>query len=109
MARVTVFVSPLEAVETALAVIAEREEDVRAWAFLDGDRARDEARRAPVGRLRGLTVGVKDLFDTADQPSEYGSPIYAGHRPRADAAVVAQLRSAGAVVLGKTVTAELGW
>ncbi len=50
---------------------------------------------------------MKDIFDTADQPTEYGSPIYAGHRPRADAGVVAQLRAAGAVVLGKTVTTEL--
>ena len=66
-------------------------------------------KRAPVGPLMGLTLGVKDIFDTADQPSSYGSPIYAGHRPTADAAVVALLRSAGAVVIGKTVTAELGW
>jgi Asp-tRNA(Asn)/Glu-tRNA(Gln) amidotransferase A subunit family amidase len=101
--------SPPEAVEAAFEVVAEREDEVRAWAFLDRERARREARDAPDGLLAGLTVGVKDIFDTADQPSEYGSPIYAGHRPRADAAVVAQLRAAGAVVLGKTVTAELAW
>jgi DNA-binding CsgD family transcriptional regulator len=102
-------VSPRVAVDAALQVIAEREPAVRAWAFLDADRARDEARHAPAGPLRGLTLGAKDIFDTGDQPSEYGSPIYAGYRPRADAAAVAQLRAAGAVVLGKTVTAELAW
>jgi Asp-tRNA(Asn)/Glu-tRNA(Gln) amidotransferase A subunit family amidase len=63
----------------------------------------------PIGPLNGLTVGVKDVFDTSDQPTEYGSPIYAGHRPRSDAAAVALLRKAGAVVLGKTVTTELAW
>ena len=101
--------SPRAAVDAALAVIAEREDAIHAWAFLDGDRAREEAASAPVGPLTGLTLGVKDIFDTGDQPSEYGSPIYAGHRPTADAAVVALLRSAGAVVIGKTVTAELAW
>ena len=101
--------SPLVAVDAALEAIAEREHAVRAWAFLDADRARDEARHAPAGPLRGLTLGAKDIFDTGDQPSEYGSPIYASYRPRADAAAVAQLRAAGAVVLGKTVTAELAW
>jgi Asp-tRNA(Asn)/Glu-tRNA(Gln) amidotransferase A subunit family amidase len=102
-------VSPLVAVDAALEVIAEREPAFRAWAFLDPDRARAEARHAPAGPLRGLTLGAKDIFDTSDQPSQYGSPIYAGYRPRADAAAVAQLRAAGAVVLGKTVTAELAW
>jgi Asp-tRNA(Asn)/Glu-tRNA(Gln) amidotransferase A subunit family amidase len=101
--------SPEAAVEAALEVIAGGEDAVRAWAHLDAERARDEARHAPDGPLRGVTLGVKDIFDTADQPSEYGSAIYAGHRPRADAAVVALLRAAGAIVLGKTVTAELAW
>lgn len=101
--------SPSDAVEAALATIAAREDELHAWVYLDANRARHEARRAPEGPLRGRTLGVKDIFDTADQPSEYGSPIYAGNRPRADAAVVAALRSLGAVVLGKTVTAELAW
>ena len=61
------------------------------------------------GPLVGLTLGVKDIFDTADQPTEYGSPIYRGHRPRADAATVALLRAAGATVVGKTVTAEFAF
>jgi amidase len=99
------------AVERALAVVDEWEPSVHAWAHLDRARARAEADAADArddhGPLHGVVVGVKDIFDTADQPTEYGSPIYAGHRPRADAGVVAQLRAAGAVVLGKTVTTEL--
>ena len=96
--------------EDCLARIAEREKEVEAWAFLDPKlvlaqaSARDrEARRSP---LHGIPVGIKDIIDTADLPTEYGSPIYAGHRPRWDAACVAILRKAGAVVMGKTVTVE---
>lgn len=59
--------------------------------------------------LAGLPVGVKDLIDTADMPTCYGSPIWQGHRPRADAPVVAQLRALGALVFGKTVTTEFAW
>jgi Asp-tRNA(Asn)/Glu-tRNA(Gln) amidotransferase A subunit family amidase len=57
--------------------------------------------------LRGLPVGFKDIFDTADFPTQYGSPIYSGHRPRADATAVALARRAGGIVLGKTVTTEM--
>ena len=102
-----------EAVDRSLAVVDEWEPLVHTWAHLDRARARAEAdfadtrARDEPGALHGLVVGVKDIFDTADQPTEYGSPIYAGHQPRADAGVVAQLRAAGAVVLGKTVTTEL--
>ena len=97
----------LDAVERALAKVDEWEPAVHAWAFLDRDRARAEARTATAtGPLSGVVLGVKDIFDTGDQPTEYGSAIYAGHRPRADAGVVAQLRAAGAVALGKTVTTE---
>ena len=99
-----------EAVASCLGRIAEREATVRAWAWLDPDhalaeaRARDAAR--PLGPLHGVPVGIKDIFDTADMPTQMGSPIYHGHRPAADAAAVAILRAAGAVILGKTVTAE---
>ncbi|HTP94562.1 MAG TPA: amidase [Burkholderiales bacterium] len=90
--------------------IAAREADVRAWEHLDPDYAIEQARqidRGPDrGLLHGLPIGVKDLFDTADMPSCYGSPIYTGHRPVADAASVAVARSAGAVIIGKTVTTE---
>jgi len=100
--------------EATLSLIAEREPTVRAFAWLDADRARaaaarsDAARRAgrELGPLAGLTLGVKDVLDTVDLPSQYGSPIWSGHRPRADAAAVALFRRAGAIVIGKTVTTE---
>jgi Asp-tRNA(Asn)/Glu-tRNA(Gln) amidotransferase A subunit family amidase len=90
--------------------IHEREPTVQAWTVVQADAALDRARqldRGPIqGLLHGLTLGVKDLFDTADLPTTYGSPIYAGYRPRADAASVSLCRQAGAVVLGKTVSTE---
>ena len=91
--------------------IAEREPQVQAWEALAADAALAEARRLDAGPhrglLHGLPLGVKDIFDSADLPAGLGSPIYAGNQPRADAAVVATCRAAGAVVLGKTVTTEL--
>jgi Asp-tRNA(Asn)/Glu-tRNA(Gln) amidotransferase A subunit family amidase len=99
----------LSAVEHSLRVVADREPVLRAWAALDEDKARAEARRAPAGVLSGLTLGVKDIFDTADLPTEYGSPIYAGFQPRSDAAAVSLLRAAGATLVGKTVTTEFAW
>lgn len=90
--------------------IDEREPQVQAWQFLDHDAAIERARaidRGPQrGLLHGLPVGVKDLFDTFDMPTTYGSSIYAGYRPRADAACVAMCRAQGAVMVGKTVTTE---
>jgi Asp-tRNA(Asn)/Glu-tRNA(Gln) amidotransferase A subunit family amidase len=99
-----------ELVSACLDHIAEREPELRAWAHLDAEVALAQARErdgeAPRGPLHGLPVGVKDIIDTADLPTGYGSPIYARHRPRRDADCVAWLREAGAVVLGKTVTTE---
>ncbi len=90
--------------------IEAREPDVRAWQHLDGEAALAQARildRGAVrGLLHGLPIGVKDLFDTFDMPTTYGSPIYAGHQPPADASSVAFCREQGAVVVGKTVTTE---
>jgi amidase len=97
-------------VRDCLERIAARESVIHAWVHLDTEaalaqaRARDEER--PRSPLHGLPVAVKDIFDTADMPTAYGSPIYAGHRPARDAAAVALLRDAGAVILGKTVTTE---
>lgn len=91
--------------------IKEHEPDVRAFAWFDPARALATAREHDIvgwrGPLHGLPVAVKDNIDTADIPSEYGSAIYAGHVPHADAASVAALRCAGGYVLGKTVSAEL--
>ena len=101
----------LDVVEACLARIAARDGEVHAWAHCVPEQARDRARSldaGPVlGPLHGLPQGVKDIIDTADLPTEYGSPIYAGHRPTTDAACVAIARAAGAVLLGKTATAEL--
>ena len=93
-----------------LARIAEREPVVQAWEALDAEAAIAEARRIDTLRDRpplcGLPVGIKDLIDTADLPTAYGSPIHRGHQPSRDAESVRRLREAGAIVLGKTVTTE---
>src|SRR5262249_14217594 len=68
-----------------------------------------ELDRHPVGPLYGVPIGIKDIIDTAEMPTEYGSSIYAGHRPASDAACVAALRRSGAVILGKTVTTEFAY
>ena len=93
--------------------IAEREPTVHAWTFCDTDtdaalrRARVLDSQASAGLLHGLPIAVKDLFNTFDMPTCYGSPIYGNHRPAADAACVALARAAaGALVVGKTVTTE---
>src|SRR5262249_12056705 len=82
----------------------------QAWAYIDPQQVLADARardaEPPRSPLHGIPVAIKDIIDTGDMPTEYGSPIYAGHRPRADAACVALLRNAGAVIMGKTVTAE---
>ena len=90
--------------------IRERDPAVHAWTFIDVDGATKRARQldaqAVSGMLHGLPIAVKDLFDTFDMPTSYGSPIYARHRPVSDAASVATARTAGAVIVGKTVTTE---
>ncbi|MBV8650814.1 MAG: amidase, partial [Alphaproteobacteria bacterium] len=109
-ARIAAGTLTAEAVTRAcLERIAEREAVTGAWEFLDPERAVAEAKvrdRSGGGALRGVPIGVKDLMDTHDMPTGYGSPIYAANRPAADAACVALARAAGAVALGKTVTTE---
>jgi len=87
-----------------------REPAVQAWAFIDRELAIAQARAldkaGAKGPLAGVPFGVKDIIDTVDMPTAYGSPIYEGHRPKRDAACVAIGRQAGGVVMGKTVTAE---
>jgi Asp-tRNA(Asn)/Glu-tRNA(Gln) amidotransferase A subunit family amidase len=97
-------------VEDCLARIEARDPEIRAWVHVDRAaalaqaRARDnEPRRGP---LHGVPVGIKDIFDTWDMPTAYGSAIYKGHRPSCDTAAVSLLRLAGAVILGKCVTTE---
>jgi Asp-tRNA(Asn)/Glu-tRNA(Gln) amidotransferase A subunit family amidase len=88
--------------------IAARESAIGAFAALDLDAAERQAKIAGTSLsalpLRGLPVGVKDIIDTADSVTAYGSPIYAGHRPASDAAVVSMVRRAGGIVIGKTVS-----
>ncbi len=101
--------SPRGAVELCAEAIDAHEKEIGAFVALDLDAARrraDEARWATTP-LAGLPVAFKDIFATADLPTQYGSPIYAGYRPRADAAAVALTRRAGGNVLGKTVTTEM--
>lgn len=92
--------------EACLDRIAAREGTVRAFTWFDGDAVRRDAAKVEDGPLAGMPFGIKDVIDTADMPSQYGSPIWAGHRPRSDAACVAAARRVGAVVIGKTVTTE---
>jgi Asp-tRNA(Asn)/Glu-tRNA(Gln) amidotransferase A subunit family amidase len=90
--------------------IASRETDVQAWAHCDPDRvivaARDLDRQGASGPLAGVPFGVKDIIDTADMPTEWGTPIHRGRQPERDAACVALSRKAGGLLLGKTVTTE---
>lgn len=99
-------------VRACLERIAEREPMVQAWQHLDPDAALEMARRADrfgSGPLKGLPIAVKDIIDTADMLTGYGSPLYASFRPPRDAACVALARQAGALVLGKTVTTEFAY
>lgn len=102
--------SSVALVQSCLERIAERDQVLRAWSYLDPDLALSQARARDAvpsaGPLHGVPIAVKDVIDVAGMPTEMGSPIYHGYRPIADAACVASLRSAGAVILGKTVTAE---
>jgi Asp-tRNA(Asn)/Glu-tRNA(Gln) amidotransferase A subunit family amidase len=100
--------TPALAVELCANSIAKTEGDIGAFVTLDLDGARKAAMTEGLkGKpLRGLPVALKDIFDTADMPTEYGSKLYAGHRPKTDATMVTQLKRAGGVLLGKTVTTE---
>ena len=96
-------------VSACLERVAARDGEIGAWAHLEPAHALGQAcmsDAAGQGPLRGIPVGIKDIFDTADLPTEYGSPIHEGHRPARDSACVAALRKAGAVILGKATTTE---
>lgn len=97
--------------------IAAVDGEVHAFVHLDPDNALAQARALDrikaeggrIGPLHGVPVGIKDIFDTADYPTECGSPLLAGRRPQADAAAVRKLREAGAVIIGKTVSTEFAY
>ena len=104
-------------IQDCLARIGATDGAIRAWMHLDRAQALDQARELdelrsngrPLGPLHGIPVGIKDIIDTIDMPTEFGSPIHAGRQSRADATVVAKLREAGAVIMGKTVTTEFAF
>lgn len=102
---------PADVIDLCAKAIAAREGEIGAFTALDIAAAKRHAQSADLAQrpLRGLPVGVKDLFDTSDFPTEFGTPIYAGNRPRGDAALVALIRRAGGILLGKTVTTELAF
>lgn len=108
-------VTPEELVSACLVQIGEREAEIGAWHFLDHSmihtqlKRLEKVERPSRGALHGIPVGVKDIYDTFDMPTGYGSDIYEGHRPAWDAAAVARLRGSGAVVLGKTVSTEFAY
>ncbi len=104
-------------VSACLARIFERDAAVEAWAHIEPEKVLQEAREADAARARGghqrplagIPVGVKDIIDTAEYPTEYGSSVFKGHYPQADATIVGELKRAGAIILGKTVTTELAF
>ena len=107
-------ITSVELVQACLARVREVDGQIQAWAFLDPEHALAQARAAdeyrmsgqPTGALHGVPVGIKDIIDTADMPTENGSVLHAGRTPSRDASVVSLLRAAGAIVMGKTVTTE---
>ena len=110
-------ISSAELVADCLKRIDEVDAKVQAWTFLDRDYAMRQAEAADdhrrhgrtTGPLHGVPIGIKDIFDTGDMPTEFGSPLWAGRTPRRDAVAVARLRAAGAIILGKTVTTEYAY
>jgi Asp-tRNA(Asn)/Glu-tRNA(Gln) amidotransferase A subunit family amidase len=104
-----------ELIEACFARIDELEDEIGAWTQLDKALAMEQARAAddirfrgkPMGALHGLPVGIKDIIDTADYPTERGTVLHQGRRPERDATLVSLLKEAGAVILGKTVSTEL--
>lgn len=110
-------VSAEDYVRACLERIEEVEPEIQAFATIVPDYAIEQARSLdmlrlqgkPLGPLHGIPVAIKDIIDTEDYPTEFGSPLFAGRRPRTDAAIVSKLRAAGAVIVGKTVTTEFAY
>jgi Asp-tRNA(Asn)/Glu-tRNA(Gln) amidotransferase A subunit family amidase len=97
--------------------VSDVDDNIQSWSFIDPEHALQQARFADahrmtgrsIGPLHGVPVGIKDIFDTADYGTEFGSALWQGRTPRTDAVAVARLRAAGAVILGKTVTTEYAY
>jgi Asp-tRNA(Asn)/Glu-tRNA(Gln) amidotransferase A subunit family amidase len=103
-------ISATDLVRACLERIASQEPVIGAWTYLEPEQALASAAeadsQAPTGPLHGLPLAVKDILETADMPTTYGSPIYKDWRPKADSGAVTLARKAGAIVMGKTVTTE---
>ncbi len=107
----------VDLVKSCLARIEQTDPEIRAWAHLDADAAlaqavecdRIRAAGLATGPLHGVPVGLKDIIDTVDMPTQRGTPIFAGRQTDRDARIVEHLREAGAVIMGKTVTTELAF
>ncbi|MNK13254.1 Mandelamide hydrolase [compost metagenome] len=108
---------PSEFLASCLETIRQREPEVKAWVVLNEAGARAAAEESdrryragkPLSQIDGMPVGIKDLIETKDMPTQMGSPAYAGSFPKRDSALVRALRDAGAIILGKTVTTALGF
>jgi Asp-tRNA(Asn)/Glu-tRNA(Gln) amidotransferase A subunit family amidase len=111
------WITSVDLVQSCLDRIAETDGALHAWAYVDveGAMARaaqmDNIRRSgyPTGRLHGIPVGLKDIIDTKDMPTQRGTTIFKGRQPDADAFIVQRLLGEGAIILGKTVTTELAF
>jgi len=109
--------SPEAYLDRCLATINEREPTVKGWVVLNEEGARQAAAASaarykagtPRSRIDGMPIGIKDLIETKDMPTQMGSPAFEGNFPKRDSAIVRALRDAGAIVLGKTVTTALGF
>jgi len=100
-------------VEACLARIEKRENTIGAWQFVSTSQSLKTARKLDndgnQGKLKGIPVGIKDIFNTADMPTEYGSKIYNGNHPPSDASCVTHIRAEGGIPIGKTVTTEFAF
>ena len=109
--------SPVEVVGAILERIAALDPAINAFAYLAADQAMAAARAAeaallgpgPIGPLHGVPVTIKDLAITSDMPTQFGTMMLKGNQPAEETPMVARLRAAGAIVLGKTTTSEFGW
>lgn len=107
----------VQLVQSCFAVIDDTEAAIHAWQHIDREQVLAEAeklddmrrRGQPLGALHGVPIGVKDIFDTSDMPTERGSPVYQGRIPQANASVINKLKEAGALIMGKTVTTEFAY
>ena len=103
-------ISSVDLVSSCIDRISERDSVVKAWTYIDHEAALAQARACDMrprhSALQGIPVAVKDVIDTRDMPTEYGSKLFAGYKPAYDAICVSLLRKAGCIVLGKTVTTE---